>query len=116
MSEADTPKSEQPESGEPEAAASEHEQEVFLPPATLDYLVFSLRAQAEMQLGLLHFGEEKDRPKPNLRLAQHSIDLLGVLQEKTRGNLSLEEQRYLENSLTELRFRFVQAAQENQPK
>ncbi len=103
MSDADTPK-------------PETEQEMYLPPATLDYLVFSLRAQAELQLGLLHFGEEKDRPKPNLRLAQHSIDMLAVLQEKTRGNLSLEEQRYLENSLTELRFRFVQVAQEKQQK
>lgn len=111
MSDADTPKSEQPET-----EAAENEQEMFLPPATLDYLIFSLRAQAELQLGLLHFGEEKDRPKPNLRMAQHSIDLLGILQEKTRGNLSLEEQRYLENSLTELRFRFVQVAQEKQQK
>jgi hypothetical protein len=111
MSDADTPKPEQPETG-----AAESEQEMYLPPATLDYLVFSLRAQAELHLGLLHFGEEKDRPKPNLRLAQHSIDMLAVLQEKTRGNLSLEEQRYLENSLTELRFRYVQAAQEKQQK
>ncbi|HPQ15604.1 MAG TPA: DUF1844 domain-containing protein [Bryobacteraceae bacterium] len=49
-------------------------------------------------------------------MARHYIDLLGVLQEKTRGNLTLEEQRYLENSLTELRFRYVQAAEEKQPK
>ncbi len=111
MSDADKPKPEQPET-----EAAETEREMFLPPATLDYLVFSLRTQAELQLGLLHFGEEKDRPKPNLRLAQHSIDMLAVLQEKTRGNLSLEEQRYLENSLTELRFRFVQVAQEKQQK
>ncbi|MGE5570858.1 MAG: DUF1844 domain-containing protein [Rhodospirillales bacterium] len=114
MSDAETPKSEQQQTEQPEAAQSE--QETFVPPATLDYLIFSLRTQAELQLGLLHFGEEKDRPKPNLPLARHSIDLLGVLQEKTRGNLTLEEQRYLENSLTELRFRYVQAAQEKQPK
>jgi hypothetical protein len=99
MSEAETPQ------------ATPEEQELPLPPATIDYLVFSLRAQAEMHLGLLHFGEEKDRPKPDLRMAQHAIDMLGVLQEKTQGNLSLEEQRYLENSLTELRFRFVQASE-----
>jgi hypothetical protein len=69
-----------------------------------------------MQLGLLHFGEEKDRPEPDLRMAQHAIDLMGMLLEKTRGNLSLEEQRYLENSLTELRFRYVQIAEEKKPK
>ena len=63
-----------------------------------------------MQLGLLHFGEEKDRPEPNLDLARHFIDTLAMLQDKTRGNLSLEENRLLENSVTELRFRFVQVA------
>jgi hypothetical protein len=94
----------------------ETEQEYPPPPATFDYLIFSLRAQAEMQLGLLSFGEEKDRPKPNLRMAQHAIDLLAVLLEKTKGNLNLEEERFLENSLTELRFRFVQAAEESKPK
>ena len=95
-------------------AAGEAEQELPLPPATFDYLVFSLRTQAELHLGLLNFGEE--RPKPNLRIAQHSIDLLAMLVEKTKGNLSVEEQRFLENSLTELRFRYVQAAEESQPK
>jgi hypothetical protein len=82
-----------------------------LPPATFEFLVFSLRAQAEMQMGLMHFGPEEERPEPDLDLARHSIDMLGVLEEKTKGNLKLEEQRLLENSLTELRFRFVQASQ-----
>jgi hypothetical protein len=34
-----------------------------------------------------------------------------MLSEKTRGNLSLEEQRFLENTLTELRFRYVQVSE-----
>jgi hypothetical protein len=38
--------------------------------------------------------------------------MLGVLVEKTKGNLSLEERRLLENSLTELRFRFVQVSED----
>ena len=83
---------------------------VPLPPPTFEFLVISLRAQAEMQLGLMHWGEEK--PKAELPLARHTIDMLGVLLEKTKGNLSLEEQRLLENSLTELRFRFVQISEE----
>ena len=82
-----------------------------LPPASFSFLVFSLRAQAEMQLGLMPYGEE-EHPKPELELARHTIDMLGVLSEKTKGNLSLEEQRLLENSLTELRFRFVQVSEE----
>lgn len=85
---------------------------VTLPPASFEFLVLSLRAQAEMQLGLVSFGDE--RAEADLDLAKHSIDMLGVLAEKTRGNLSLEEQRLLENSLTELRFRYVQAAGKKQ--
>lgn len=81
-----------------------------VPPASFSLLVVSLKAQAEMALGLMHFGEEADRGKPDLRIARHSIDLLGILSEKTKGNLSLEEQRLIENSLTELRFRYVQVA------
>ena len=83
-----------------------------IPPATFEFLVLSLRAQVEVHLGLMYFGPENEKPEPDLDLARHGIDLLGVLQAKTRGNLSLEEQRLLENSLTELRFRFVQAAEE----
>ena len=94
------------------AAGQPMEQEVPLPPASFSLLVLSLRMQAEMQLGLIHFGEEKDRPEPDLDAARHAIDLLAILQEKTKGNLTLEEQRLLENSLTELRFRYVQAAQD----
>ena len=82
-----------------------------LPPASIEFLVLSLKAQAEMQLGFLYFGEEKDRPAPDLRVARHTIDILALLQDKTRGNLSLDEQRLLENSLTELRFRYVQAVE-----
>ena len=79
----------------------------FLPPATFEFLVLSLKMQAEVQLGLMYFGEEKDRPEPNLPLARHSIDMLALLLDKTKGNLTTDEQRLLENAVTELRFRFV---------
>jgi hypothetical protein len=81
-----------------------------LPPPTFEFLVFSLKTQTEMQLGLLHFGEESEAA-PNLPAARHAIDLLAMIAEKTRGNLTIEEQRLIENSLTELRFRFVQTAE-----
>ena len=80
-----------------------------LPPASFSFLVLSMRAQAEMQLGLMNFGQE-EKSEPELPLARHTIDMMAVLLEKTKGNLSLEEQRLLENSLTELRFRFVQVS------
>src|SRR5579862_5831069 len=81
-----------------------------LPPPTFEFLVFSLKTQAEMQLGLLGLGEEKQE-QPDLAAARHAIDMLAMIHEKTRGNLSLEEQRMIENSLTELRFRFVQVSE-----
>ena len=82
-----------------------------LPPASLSEIGWSLRTQADLYLGLLNFGDE-EKPKPDLARARHTIDLLAVLLEKTKGNLALEEQRFLENSLTELRFRFVQVSDE----
>src|SRR5580704_12728642 len=84
-----------------------------LPPASFEFLILSLRAQTEMQLGLFHFGEDNEKPQPDFDLARHSIDMMSVLLEKTRGNLTLPEQRLLENSLTELRFRFIQAVEES---
>lgn len=86
-----------------------------LPPATFEFLAESLRLQAEMQLGLMRLGSE-EQPPADLDLARHTIDLMAMLQEKTRGNLTLEEQRLLENSLTLLRFRYVQVADEAKKK
>lgn len=90
------------------------EREVPLPPPSFEFLVLSLRMQAEVSLGL---GPQQDAPPdPDLRLARHFIDLLAVLQDKTKGNLSIEEQRLLDNSVTELRFRYLQAFESQQKK
>jgi hypothetical protein len=73
-------------------------------------LVLSLGSSA-----LIHLGEAPDpvsgkTQEPDLLLAQESIDLLAILQEKTRGNLSDEEARFLDTLLYDLRVRFVAAA------
>ena len=83
-----------------------------LPPASFEFLVESILMQTQMQLGLLHFEENEGEPEPNLPLARHSIDMLAMIQEKTQGNLSVPEQRLIENGLTELRFRYVQIVDE----
>jgi hypothetical protein len=88
------------------------DQPMPLPPPSFALLVVSLRAQAEMQLGLMRYSDEDEKAEPDLPIARHTIDLMAVLLEKTKGNLSLEEQRLLENSVTELRFRFVQVMEE----
>ena len=84
-----------------------------LPTPDFDFLVYSLRLQAELNLGLLPFGgdDEDGGPGVDFDVARHNIDLLSMLQEKTKGNLTIDEQRTLDNSVTELRFRFVQAQQ-----
>ncbi len=84
--------------------------EMPVPPATFEFLVMSLRAQVEIQLGLVHFGPEEERPEPKLPLARHAIDMLAMILDKTKGNLSMDEQRLIENTVTELRFMYVQAS------
>ena len=81
-----------------------------LPPPSFEFLVLSLRMQVETHLGMNPFVEEKQ--EPDFRLARHGIDLLSMLKDKTKGNLSIEEDRLLENTVTEMRFRYVQAMDE----
>ena len=93
------------ETPQPEATPDPHE-DMPLPPPSFEFLTLSFKTQAEIHMGLLKLDEDS---KPNPRLARHTIDMLAMLQDKTKGNLSLEEQRLIENSLTELRFRWIQA-------
>lgn len=62
----------------------------------------------------IHFGDMPDpatgqRAEPNLDGAGQMIDILALLEEKTRGNLTDDERRLLEQLLYELRLRFVEA-------
>lgn len=61
----------------------------------------------------VHFGDVAppgaDAPEPvNLPAAQQMIDILALLEEKTKGNLTAEERQVLEQVLYELRLRFLQ--------
>jgi hypothetical protein len=96
-----------------EAAPPPHEAEAppgELPPADLSYLVVFLATQAMLCLGEYPDPETGEKVEENLPGAKHAIDLLGVIQEKTQGNISDEEQRLLEGVLYDLRIRYVQAA------
>lgn len=69
----------------------------------------------------VHFGDVADPsmgvPGPvNLPGAQHMIEILGLLEEKTRGNLSAEERQLLEQVLFELRVRFMEAVGGDAPR
>jgi hypothetical protein len=79
--------------------------EKALPPPSLAALVQTLVTQVFFYLGdLTPRGVE---PQLNLDMAKYQIDLLGVIEEKTKGNLNEEEQRLLDAALYETRMRFV---------
>jgi hypothetical protein len=93
---------------EAERAAQQPEQGE-LPPADFRALVATLASQAMMGLGA--YGDpQTGRVVIDLVGAQFAIDLLGVLEEKTKGNLSAEESAELGELLPQLRARFVQIA------
>lgn len=70
--------------------------------------VLSLGSSAFVHLGDAPHPESGEAMTPNLPLAKQTIDILAMLAEKTKGNLTPEEERFMENLLTDLRFRFVQ--------
>ena len=94
-----------------EADQKPKERHPCLPPASFSGLVSLLVTQALFALGLLI--EEKDKDKkvePNLVLAKFNIDTLATLEEKTKGNLTKEEQELLSGALHQLRMTYVQVA------
>ncbi len=83
-------------------------------PAAIDFYTFvlSLASSAFVHLGDAPHPETGEPGKPDFPLAQQTIDILAMLREKTRGNLTPEEERFMENLLTDLRLRFVQKSTE----
>jgi len=82
-----------------------------VPQLDFNAFVLSLGSSALIHLGLAPDPVSREKQPANLALAQQSIDLLALLQEKTRGNLSDDEARLLESLLFDLRMRFVETAQ-----
>jgi hypothetical protein len=73
---------------------------------TFERFVASIYMTALMQLGLIH--EEGQQPRADLIGARQTIDTLGILSEKTRGNLSDPEKNLLQNCLYELRMAYLE--------
>jgi hypothetical protein len=76
------------------------------PPIKFEHLVQQLYLSALMQMGAA--TPEGQRPRVDIIGARQSIDLLGVLEEKTKGNLTDNEARMLETVLFELRMTFLE--------
>ncbi|HYA41157.1 MAG TPA: DUF1844 domain-containing protein [Syntrophobacteraceae bacterium] len=96
------------EEGAHEELSAEREKEGGpLPEVTMATFIFSLSSSA-----LVHLGEipepETNRSKVDLPIAKQIIDTLGMLQDKTKGNLDQDEERLLKSVLYDLRMRYVQ--------
>jgi hypothetical protein len=76
--------------------------------------VFLALVQQYQFMGLIHLGKmvhpESQKTERNLEAARASIEILGMLEEKTKGNLTSEEDRFLHQVLTNLRLNFVDEA------
>ncbi len=80
-----------------------------LPPADFDGLINTLASQALMYLGAM--PDAQGRAYVSLETARHQIDLLGVIEDKTQGNLTDEEAKSLGATLYELRQAYVSVSQ-----
>lgn len=79
------------------------------PALSFTAFVISLATTAAMHFGDLADPVSGQRAEPNLDGAAQMIEILGLLEQKTRGNLTAEERQVLEQVLYELRLRFVDA-------
>jgi len=99
------------DSSEKEPLKSENKEspKEFLPPLDFSSIVFPFYTQALFKMGVL---EDSDEPKAaeNLELARRLIDILGLLQDRTRGNLNPDEEKFLQSCLEQLKMHFLEKA------
>ena len=79
-------------------------------PLSFTAFVISLATTAAIHLGDVADPATGGRPELNLEGAAQMIEILSLLEQKTRGNLTAEERQVLEQVLYELRMRFVEAS------
>lgn len=77
-----------------------------LPAASFELIVTNYTLQALIAMGD-YANPVTDKQEVDLDQAKHAIDLLGVLEEKTRGNLTDAESKHLQSTLYDLRMRYV---------
>ena len=80
-----------------------------LPEVNFATFVVSLSTEVLFHLGEIPHPMSGEKQK-DLELAKHAIDTLAMLQEKTQGNLSEEEQKLLEGMLYDLRMAFIRVS------
>jgi Domain of unknown function (DUF1844) len=78
---------------------------------TFSGFILSLATTAAVHFGDIADPNTGERTEPNLAAAAQMIELIAMLQERTKGNLIEPEERLLDDLLYELRLRYVQAQQ-----
>lgn len=81
-------------------------QEIHLPEINFATFIISLNASALVHLGVLEDPASGKKVK-NLAMGKQTIDILSMMEEKTRGNLSKEEENMLKNILYDLKIIYV---------
>ncbi|HVT10142.1 MAG TPA: DUF1844 domain-containing protein [Polyangia bacterium] len=84
-----------------------------LPPVDFHTFILSLGSSALLHLGELEHPEAGDA-RQDLSMAKHTIDILAMLDEKTKGNLTPAEEKLMESLLFDLRLRYVEATKTRQ--
>jgi hypothetical protein len=101
-----------PAEGQGDAAEKKPEEDRQQEPAQLPEINFSTFVVSLSSSALIHMGIVPDpltgETKKELALAKQTIDMLGMLQEKTRGNLTDDEAQLMESMLYDLRMRYVE--------
>ncbi|MFZ5449179.1 MAG: DUF1844 domain-containing protein [Thermodesulfobacteriota bacterium] len=88
------------------STAGKTEEQRLLPEITFPSFIFSLSSTAFVSLGAVP-DPETGKTEKNLPLAKQTIDLLGLLREKTRNNLTQEEENLFDHLLYDLRMAYV---------
>jgi hypothetical protein len=91
------------------ATKGEEEVEIQIPQASFLLFVSGIATQAYVHLGLVENPLTKKKEK-DLDQAKYLIDVLNILEEKTKGNLTKDEQNYFQSLLYDLRMAYVECS------
>ena len=93
-------------SNESDGAKKSGEQPFNFPGITFSTFIFSLNSTALVHLGMMDNPATNQKTK-NLAVAKQTIDIIGMLEEKTKGNLTEDEAKLISNILHDLRMMYV---------
>jgi hypothetical protein len=99
------------ETGSPNDASEANPESMPIPEASFGMLMATIATQAISAMGLMP-DPSTGQPNVNLPMAKHFVDTIAVLEEKTKGNLTDEEEALVTENLHQLRMAYVAASQQ----